>query len=245
LKAKLEPVGVIGLDVGTEIRSNLYSDTSIGANFRFQFLQKGPFALGLNTYLGGGGGPRSRNEFTWELGLPITLIAGDLVKLTARPYLLVYTDRNCPAFDDIVALKTTSKDSLIALGDPIKGAEHPGDQCVGRGDPIHANPIYAAAGYNPSSNTFSGDTYHQAGGTAVDSRFITIDGTGVLERFTGARFMLQAVVELALSHNANLFLLLEGAPLQKQRQMLTDKFNRFYPTEDIGVYGRAGFSLKY
>ena len=73
-----------------------------------------------------------------------------------------------------------------------------------------------------------------------------VDGTGVLERFTGARFLLQAIAEVALSPVASMFFIFEGAPPgQKVRQLFTDKFNRFYPIEDIGIYGRLGFTLKY
>ena len=243
LKAKIEPVGVIGLDVGAEFRTNLYSDTNVGANLRFQFLQKGPFALGVNTYLGGGGGPRGRNTFTWELGLPITLIAGELVKLTARPYLQVYTDRYCPATDTLTAQYNSDQAGFVALGDPIKGAEHTGDRCVGRsyGNASLPNPIYDSVGYDPiTGGKTRSPTYRP---TDVNYQ---VDGTGVLERFTGARFILQAIAEVALSPKASMFFIFEGAPPgQKVRQLFTDKFNRFYPVEDIGIYGRLGFTLKY
>lgn len=243
LKAKLEPVGVIGLDVGAEFRTNLYSDTNVGANLRFQFLQKGPFALGINTYLGGGGGPRGRNTFTWELGLPITLIAGNLVKLTARPYLQVYTDRYCPAADTLTAQYNSDQAGFVALGDPIKGAEHTGDRCVGRsyGSASLPNPIYDAVGYDP----VTGGKTRSPSYRPSDVNY-QVDGTGVLERFTAARFILQAIAEVALSPKASMFFIFEGVPPgQKVRQLFTDKFSRFYPIEDIGIYGRIGFTLKY
>lgn len=241
LKAKIEPVGVVGLDVGAEFRTNLYSDTNVGANLRLQFLQKGPFALGISTYLGGGGGPRGRNTFTWEIGVPITLIAGELVKLTVRPYLQVYTDRYCPAADTLTEQAKNDPTGFVALGDPIKGAEHTGDRCVGRSyaSAGYPNPIYDSVGYDPTTGIFGTPKYR-----ATDPNY-QVDGTGVLERFTGARFLLQAVAEVALSAKATIFFIFEGAPAQKQRQLLTDKFNRFYPVEDIGVYGRLGFTLKY
>ncbi len=249
LKAKIEPVGIIGLDVGAEFRTNLYSDTNVGANLRFQFLQKGPFALGVQTYLGGGGGPRGRNTFTWELGLPITLIAGDLVKLTARPYLQVYTDRYCPDTETLNNLAKNDLASLVSLGDPIKGAEHTGDRCVGRSYNTtgYMNPIYAATGYDPlTGGLTSKPSYIDVNTGKVVNQDYLVDGNGVLDRFVGARLVLQAIAEVSLTPNASMFFIFEGAPPgQKVRQLYTDKFNRFYPIEDIGVYGRIGFTLKY
>ena len=70
-------------------------------------------------------------------------------------------------------------------------------------------------------------------------------GNPVLSRFTGARFMLQAVIEIAVTQNANLWLLMEGAPFQQDRQAYTDKFNRIFPHNDFPLYGRAGLTIKF
>ena len=51
--------------------------------------------------IGGGGGPTDRNDFVFEAGIPFTLLFGDLVRFTAQPYLQVYSDKNCPSYDDI------------------------------------------------------------------------------------------------------------------------------------------------
>jgi hypothetical protein len=242
-KTKNSSLGELGLDVGAEVRTNLYSDTNVGGNIRFQFLRKGPFAVGLNTYLGGGGGPRNRNTFSWELGLPITLLAGSMVKMTARPYLQVYSDRNCPSQEYLKEMFQKDRNGLIALGDPRDGAgaEHTGDRCVGRGydkTTTLPNPIYDAVGYRPGQ--VDGVSTYNSNNPAYQ-----VDGVGVLERFNGARFMLQAAVELAVSANLSLYAILEGAPFQKDRQLFTDKFNRLFPINETPVYGRLGLTFKF
>ena len=98
-------VGMFGLDVGVELRSDIYV-TEVGAKVRAQLFQAGPIAGGLNLLIAGGGGPDQRNDFVLELGAPLTLIAGRFVQLTARPYIQIYSDRACPP------LETASPDSL-------------------------------------------------------------------------------------------------------------------------------------
>lgn len=239
-------LGVVGLDVGTEVRTNFYWDSDVGLTLRFQWFQRGPFALGLRTFGSAGGGARSRNSFTWELGLPITLLAGNRIKVTAQAYMQVYSDRVCPAVDTLQHDYANDPQSIIRFGDPREGAEHPGDRCVGRNGELQAipgtnppaypesypSPIWAAVGYN-------GLKYDPA------NKAYQVDGTGVLERFTGVRGMVQAAFEAALSPNVNFWAILEGAPFQSQRHMFTDKFSGFYPLKDTPLYGRLGLTIKF
>lgn len=239
-------VGVLGLDIGTEIRSNFYSDSNVGLNLRFQWLQKGPFALGFRTFGSAGGGPRGRNSFTWELGLPITLLAGNRIKVTAQPYLQIYSDRVCPSVDSIREQAAAEPGSIQRLGNGIDGAEHPGDRCVGRnGDlepimgsnppafgPSYPSAIWAAAGINGLSYNPNDPQYR-------------VDGVGILERYTAARFMVQAAFEAAISPNVSFWGILEGAPWQKERQSFTDKFAAAYPRVDTPLYGRVGLTIKF
>lgn len=239
-------LGVVGLDIGTEVRSNFYWDTDVGLTLRLQWFQRGPFALGLRTFGSAGGGARSRNSFTWELGLPITLLAGNRIKVTAQAYMQVYSDRVCPSADNIREEYAKDPVATTKFGDPRDGAEHPGDRCVGRDGglqpipgtmpavypPSYPSPIWAAAGinglkYDPSSRDYQ------------------VDGTGVLERFTGVRGMIQAAFEAALSPNINFWAIIEGAPFQGQRHMFTDKFSGLYPIRDTPLYGRLGLTVKF
>lgn len=87
--------GMLGLDAGVSVRTTGYL-TEGGAHAKFQFLKAGPVAMGTQIYLGGGGGPGGRNDFTFEWGLPISLLFGDIVRVTVNPYLQVSTDRLCP-----------------------------------------------------------------------------------------------------------------------------------------------------
>lgn len=88
----------LGLDAGIEFRSSIY-ENDVGVNVRFQAFRSRFFAIGLNTFIGGGGGPNSRNNFTFELGAPISILAGRYLKLTIAPYLQAYSDRLCPSED--------------------------------------------------------------------------------------------------------------------------------------------------
>ena len=90
----------VGMDAGIELRTIGYF-TEGGAHAKLQFMQAGPVAIGVNMFLGGGGGAGHRNDFIFELGVPFTLLFGDIVRFTAHPYLQVYSDKNCPTYDDI------------------------------------------------------------------------------------------------------------------------------------------------
>jgi len=63
-------------------------------------------------------------------------------------------------------------------------------------------------------------------------------------RFTSARFMLQAVLEIAVADAANIFFLVEGDPVAP-RMSLTSKYSSVFPLVDYQVYGRAGVSFKF
>ncbi len=240
-KTKHSVLGELGLDIGTEFRSNFFSDHEVAGTIRFQMMRKGPFALGLHMLVGGGGGPRERNSFSWELGLPVTILAGSMVKLTGKAYIQVYSDRHCPSAESIQDLYKNDRSEFIRRGDPRDssdggGAEHAGDRCVGRSyDPnaSYPSPYYAVVQYN--------------GTRKYDPNYpdFQVDGTGVLERFVGVRGMLQAAVELAITSNVSVFGLLEGAPFQKERQLFTDKFNRLFPIHDTPIYGRMGLTAKF
>jgi hypothetical protein len=64
------------------------------------------------------------------------------------------------------------------------------------------------------------------------------------DRFTGARFMLQAVLEIAITQNVNIFAIFEGDPVS-QRQSLTSKFSSIFPATDPQIYGRLGLTFKF
>ncbi|MCS6914186.1 MAG: PEGA domain-containing protein [Myxococcales bacterium] len=236
---------MFGLDVGAELRTTFY-ETDVGVNLRAQVLKTGPIALGGSMFIGGGGGPRGRNSFVFEVGVPLTLLAGNLVRLTVRPYLQVYSDQLCPTYERIREL--VAKNDLAAIVTLVQ-PEHIGDRCTGGGDENagiprrYRNAIAEAAGYyidrmgNPRID----------GMPTYDPSLIDFqeDGNPVLSRFSGARFMLQAVVEIAITQMTNIWLLIEGAPFQKDRQQYTDKFNRIFPHNDFPLYGRAGFTIKF
>lgn len=248
-----------GLDAGAELRTSLYM-TEGGLTLRAQLARLGPFAFGANMFIGGGGGPRSRNNFTFEVGVPITLMAKDIVKLTVRPYLQVYSDQLCPTYQAIRGL--VERGDLVAL-DAIVRADHVGDRCtggedgqpngtaLGSGKGRYANAILDAAGYAiPGSMPGTQTVFPVLDPTRLkyDPNKLEYqqDGNPVLDRFTGARFLAQAIIEIAISPNASVFGIFEGviAP-QSERQAFTDKFSRVFPERDLRIYGRGGLTFKF
>ncbi|MCS6911825.1 MAG: PEGA domain-containing protein [Myxococcales bacterium] len=228
-----------GLDGGVELRTTVY-DTNVGLQARTQLLRLGPIALGSNILLALGGGPRDRNSFLFEAGIPLTLVAGRWVRLTARPYLQVYNDRHCPGPDSLQELaRRGQRTEIEALVQP----EHATDRCTGNGtDPSGMplpNAIADAIGYNPTTTMLGPPTYDPS------NALYQVEGTPVLDRFIGVRFLIQAALEVVLTRNVNLWLLIEGAPFQPERQAFTRKFNLIFPERDLPLYGRAGLSFKY
>lgn len=71
------------------------------------------------------------------------------------------------------------------------------------------------------------------------------DTFGALDRFTGARFLMQAALEISLSRNINLWFLFEGAP-GTERLSFTSRYNLLMVQDkDYSVYGRAGVTFKF
>jgi hypothetical protein len=178
--------GMLGLDAGVELRTIGYF-TDGGAHAKFQFLKAGPVAMGFDVYLGGGGGPVERNDFTFEAGLPFSLLFGELVRFTGKPYVQVYSDRLC--------------------GDkaPATLSDEP--------DICHAMP--PPAGVKPR------------------------------DRFTSARFILQAALEIAVHEVATIFFIFEGAPGTTRAAYTHDYSPGFFFTADPQIYGRIGVTFKF
>ncbi len=212
-------MGQFGLDLGVELRTTGYL-TDGGFHAKFQFVHVDPIAIGLDMFVGGGGGPDHRNDFTFELGIPISLLFGDLVRFTAHPYLQVYTDRNCSSYGDL--LSDAKADGLT--GDAagiIKSDRYQGE--------YRACQAYDS----PTANGLPAPT-----GVKIDS------GQNPRNRFVEARVMLQAVLEFALSDQFSLFAMIEGDPVGP-RQGLTAKFAAAFPSQDPQIYGRLGLTFKY
>jgi hypothetical protein len=224
--------GWLGLDAGIELRSIGYF-TDFGAHAKLQVVRADPIAVAVDAYFGGGGGPTKRNDYGFEIGVPITLIFGDLVRFTAHPYLQWYSDRNCPTVQDIYnddQLNGTPTTSPAAGSGSLFAQERQAckqDNAIGKRD--DGTPYPLPPGTDPTVYRFG------------DPR----------NRFENARFMIQGVLEIVLLPAVNLFILLEGDPigafsgLQTQRQSLTSKFSDAFPTTDTYVYGRIGLTFKF
>jgi len=206
----------LGLDAGIELRTIGYFTEGL-AHAKLQFVQAGPVAIAFNVSIGGGGGPTDRNDFIFEAGIPFTLLFGDIVRFTAQPYLQVYSDKNCPSYDDIV--KDSSGNGAPNQTDTYKSEQ---GACEARDGMMGANGAML-----PAPN-------HPVPSLSQDPR----------DRFLGARFMLQAVLEIAVAENVNIFAIFEGDAVG-QRQALTAKFSSVFPNTDPQIYGRLGVTFKF
>lgn len=224
--------GTFGLDVGAEVRSMGYL-TEFSLLARGQLFRVGPLVIGANLQIGGGGGPRQRNSFNFEAGVPLTLLLGRRAHLTLRPYLSVASDRLCPSEDFLKELNSRSPADAQTLAGNF---EHAGDRCVGGGDKNNAS----------YGNAIGGVVLPSMYGmySPAEARF-QVEGTPVLDRFNTVRGMLQVVIEGEVAPNMTLWGMIEGAPGQPQRQGFTDKFNRNFPLEDLPLYGRVGLTVKF
>ena len=116
-KTKHSALGEIGPDIGTEFRSNFYSDHEVAGTIRFQMMRKGPFALGLYMLVGGGG-PRGRNSFSWELGVRSRSSREAWSPSTGKAYIQVYLDRYRPSVESIQEMYKNDRSEFCPHGQP-------------------------------------------------------------------------------------------------------------------------------
>src|SRR5262249_42158995 len=166
--------------------------------------------------------PTRRNDFTMELGAPISLLFGELVRVTFRPYLQIYTDRNCPSLQDIKD-DDAENGRQSATGMPV-----PGSGPLYQDEELTCKANDRATGYKIPTQTV----------------FKKFGQTDPRARFNGARLMLQAVAEFAVSERLNLIVLIEGDPVG-ERQSYTSKFSAAYGDHDSQFYFQLGFTFKF
>ena len=70
-------------------------------------------------------------------------------------------------------------------------------------------------------------------------------GMDFFSRENGTRLMLSAAAEIAIKQRWNIWFLLEGAPFQSERALLTDAFSAPMFESDFVTYGRAGATYKF
>jgi hypothetical protein len=218
--------GTFGIDLGVELRTFLY-DTQVGLRPRVQFFQAGPFSLGADLTIMGGGGPTKRNSFTFEVGPIATLAAGQYVHINFKPYLDVWSDRLCPSVADI-------KDDDGQTGTMAGGTIPPGSGQLYKGDTRHACKEYVTR--TDTSYTIPGDMMVAS---------VPFGQADPRDRFVGARFMLQLSLEAALTRSISVWVLIEGAPGQAQRMTYNSMFNALFFDNDFPLYGRAGITGKF
>jgi hypothetical protein len=210
----------VGFDTGVEVRTTGYF-TEGGVHGRLQVLQAGPFALGANLFVGGGGGPGHRNDFIFEIGVPMTLLFGQLVRFTINPYVQVYSDRNCASVGDANSDLGASSGAKLLEEQACKSKD----------------------GLRGMSADVTGDMNRKWTPAEYAASLKTV-GQDPRNRFTGARLMLRAALEIAIVENVNIFVLFEGDPIGV-RWSLSDAFSRLFPGTDHQIYGQLGATFKF
>ena len=175
-------------------------------------------AIAFNLAIGGGGGPTNRNDFIFEAGIPFTLLFGDLVRFTAQPYLQVYSDKNCPSYDDIKA--DSSGNGALNQTDTYKAEQ---GACEARDGMTGANGAMLPVPNHPVP-VLSQDPAHSL----------------LRARASCCRQCL----EIAVAESVNIFVIFEGDAIG-QRQSLTGKFSSVFPNTDPQIYGRLGLTFKF
>jgi hypothetical protein len=214
-----------GIDAGIDLRTTGYFTDAL-VHAKLQFFKLGPIAVGTDLAIGGGGGPGHRNDFTFELGVPVSLVAGDYVRFTAHPYLQVYSDKNCPTYQDLQG-DGQNQTPVAMPSDLVPPSTNPNS---------YEGQVCEARDGMPGANGAMLPVSPAAGLIAVNQDPRT--------RFVGARLMLQAVLEVNITEHANIFFILEGDPVG-QRASLTAKYSGIFPSQDAQIYGRLGFSVKF
>lgn len=84
----------MGWDVGVGFRS-LLTTWEFFLHSRYRYFQRDPFAFAVFGQIGGGGGFDGRNMFTFQAGLLNSITFRNLVTVTGRAYLDLWSDRLC------------------------------------------------------------------------------------------------------------------------------------------------------
>ncbi len=78
-----------------------------------------------------------------------------------------------------------------------------------------------------------------------DEKLVPVNKDEIRNRFDGARFLLNATIEVEVTRHLNIVGIFEGAPFQGNRLAFSDPFADIMPETDPGIYGRLGVTLKY
>lgn len=91
----------LGLDLSVEARILYLQEYELGLSGRLRLLDRMPFAAAAFAQIGGGDGRVGRNTFYTNFGAIASLTFQDKVTVSARAYVNLYSDRLCPAADEI------------------------------------------------------------------------------------------------------------------------------------------------
>jgi hypothetical protein len=113
----------IGADVAIAFRT-LLTTWEFLVHGKIRFIDKDPFALAVQFAGGGGGGATGRNEITFQAGVVGSITFNNLVTVSARTYLDLWSDRLCKEAEagrgnptegpDVCTGESTMEDLLIA-----------------------------------------------------------------------------------------------------------------------------------
>jgi hypothetical protein len=209
-----------GFDAGVGVRS-FGARSELGLGVRFMLVNKDPLTLGAFTDLWWGSkllDNSGRNGVTWNAGALASLTALTHVTITGRAYLNMWSDRHCPSYDATTMDFAADAKPINACEDYLTRVVQPG---LAMADPA----------------TMPNEARMEA--------LTGLKGTDMFGRENGARLMLSIVAEVAYSQNWSIWFLLEGAPLNGERALLTDQFAAPMTKKDYGTYARVGATYKF
>jgi PEGA domain-containing protein len=103
-----------GWDVSVGFRTYLTTWEFLGTG-RFRFFGQDPFAFSAFGTVGGGGGAAGRNQFTLDFGLLSSITFENLVTVTGRTFVDVWSDRLCGTPDRGQTMPTSGPDVCTGM----------------------------------------------------------------------------------------------------------------------------------
>ncbi len=208
--------GFFGVDVGVDFRTfGLHNEIGIHSNFRVVNYE--PVAVSVNVDMGGGGGPKDRENFYFKMGLNVSLWFKRIVTFTGRAYLDVSVDDLCDGSDV----------ELVNLTDETEVCRWPEDLTPDQKQQLDG---WVGAGKVPAQ--LQDDEFRSnLRGTFTKARFML---AAILEFPVHEMINIWAMVEGA-----------PGQGGDRGRWAYRKLFSSFMPSDDPAIYGRLGATIKF
>ncbi len=206
-----------GFDASVGVRTFL-ARNELGLGGRAMLADQDPFSAGVFTELWWGSkllDDSRRNGLTWDIGAAASLTALSHVTITGRVYAEIWSDRHCPE-EKASAMNGFDGDAI--------------DICVKYRDTVRGGSALTTEEVLRVQKLTTGDE---------------TEAWDFAGRENGIRFLTSVVAEIAFQQRWNIFGILEGAPANNERALLTDEFAHSMPDTDLQLYLRLGTTYKF